>query len=142
MLIDTNILLYAVDSSSERHAKARRFLEKCRRSPLPWYLTWSVVYEFLRVATHPRVFQKPLSAAQAWEFINELTASPSLIIITPGNVHTRILAQTLSELPQLRGNVMHDTHIAVTMREHGVSAICTQDSDFSRFEFLNRHPLS
>ena len=42
----------------------------------------------------------------------------------------------MSELPDLRGNVMHDLHTAVLMREHGVSRICTRDSDFRHFPFL------
>ena len=50
--------------------------------------------------------------------------------------HAAVLAQTLSELPDLRGNVMHDVHTAVLMREHGISRICTRDSDFLRFPFL------
>ncbi|MDE0125012.1 MAG: hypothetical protein OXN97_10600 [Bryobacterales bacterium] len=50
--------------------------------------------------------------------------------------HSAVLTQTLSELPDLRGNVMHDLHAAVLMREHGVSRICTLDRDFRRFEFL------
>lgn len=47
-----------------------------------------------------------------------------------------MLAQTLPELPGLPGNAMHDVHIAVLMREHGVSRICTRDAGFHRFPFL------
>ena len=47
-----------------------------------------------------------------------------------------LLAQTVAELPDLRGNVMHDLHTAVLMREHGISQICTRDADFRRFPFL------
>ena len=50
--------------------------------------------------------------------------------------HAAVLARTLSELPDLRGNVMHDVHTAVLMREHGINRICTRDSDFHRFPFL------
>ena len=50
--------------------------------------------------------------------------------------HSAVLTLTLSELPDLRGNVMHDLHTAVLMRQHGVSRICTLDRDFRRFEFL------
>lgn len=50
--------------------------------------------------------------------------------------HASVLARTLSELPDLHGNVMHDVHTAVVMREHGISRICTRDADFRRFPFL------
>ena len=46
------------------------------------------------------------------------------------------LAQTVSELPDLRGNLMHDLHTAVLMRAHGISRICTRDAGFRRFPFL------
>ena len=48
----------------------------------------------------------------------------------------RVLAQILSELPDLRVNVMHAPHTTVLMREYGVSRICTLDADFRRFRFL------
>jgi predicted nucleic acid-binding protein len=57
-------------------------------------------------------------------------------VLQPTQRHTAVLAQTLSELPDLRGNLMHDLHTAVLMREHGVSRICTRDTDFHRFTFL------
>ena len=50
--------------------------------------------------------------------------------------HSAVLADTLSRLPDLRGNVMHDVHTAVLMREHRISRICTRDNDFRRFPFL------
>ena len=50
--------------------------------------------------------------------------------------HAAVLAQTLAEMPDMRGNLFHDLHIAVLMREHGVSRICTRDTDFHRFPFL------
>ena len=50
--------------------------------------------------------------------------------------HTAVLTQTLAELPELRANAMHDAHIAILMREHGVSRICTRNAGFRRFPFL------
>ena len=47
-----------------------------------------------------------------------------------------VLAQITAELPDMRGNVVHDMHTAVLMREHGINQICTLDRDFRRFPFL------
>ena len=64
-----------------------------------------------------------------------------MLLATPH--HSAVLKQTLSELPDLRGNVMHDLHTAVLMRENGISRICTRDNDFLRFPFLTvLDPLS
>lgn len=62
-VVDTNVLIYAADQDSEFHEPCREQLEKWRRQASPWYLTWSVCYEFLRVSTHPRVFRQPWSKA-------------------------------------------------------------------------------
>ena len=49
---------------------------------------------------------------------------------------SRLLAAVIAEVPHLRGSILHDVHIAVLMREHGIREIHTRDTDFSRFRFL------
>jgi len=77
-VVDTNILIYAADEDSMFHGRCYELLEEWRRQASAWYLTWGVLYEFLRVTTHPRVFRTPWSASQAWSFIEALAASPFL----------------------------------------------------------------
>ncbi len=136
LVVDTNVLLAAVNEDSDITAVCRQQVEAWRRDPAPAFLTWSIVYEFLRVSTHLRVFRSPLTATEAWGFIEGLLGVPGFTFLTATNRHAAVLAQTLAELPELRGNIIHDLHIAVLMREHGVSRICTGDSDFHRFPFL------
>jgi predicted nucleic acid-binding protein len=50
--------------------------------------------------------------------------------------HAAVAAQVLAELPELSGNLLHDAHTAILLREHGVKQICTRDTDFARFPFL------
>ncbi len=57
-----------------------------------------------------------------------------MLVATPR--HSTVLKQALSELPNLRGSVMHDLHTAVLMGENGIGRICTRDNDFRRFPFL------
>ena len=135
-VVDTNVLVYAADQDSPFHTQCRAQLEGWRRQKLPWYLTWSIGYEFLRVSTHPKVFRTPWTASAAWQFLDAVLASTSLSMLCAGERHAEILRATVSELPQLHGNIVHDMHTAVLMREHGVSRIVTCDSDFHRFPFL------
>ena len=51
-------------------------------------------------------------------------------------LHAAVAKQVIAEFPWLAGNLLHDTHTAVLMREHGVGRICTRDADFRRFAFL------
>lgn len=135
-LIDTNVLLYAADADSEFHEPCRELIEHSRGQAAPWFLTWGICYEFLRVSTHPRVYRQPWTAASAWRFIEILLACPGLSVLTATRRHTVVLSQCLDELPEVRGNLIHDLHTAALMREHGISRIVTRDTDFHRFRFL------
>lgn len=136
LAVDTNVLLYAANADSEFHDPCRMQLERWRRDPSPTFLTWNVCYEFLKNATHARVFPRPWQVEPAMRFLDALLASPGFLLLTATPRHQAVLAQTLAELPTLQGSVLHDLHTAVLMREHGVSQICTKDRDFQRFPFL------
>lgn len=136
LVFDTNVLLHAANKDSEFHLPCRRRLDAARRDPSPAFLTWGICYEFLRVSTHPRALQSPWDPRDAERLLSGLLASPGFELLVATPRHAAVLAQTLEELPDLRGNLMHDLHTAVLMREHGVSRICTRDADFHRFPFL------
>ena len=104
--------------------------------PSPTFLTWSVCYEFLRLTTHPNVLESPWSPEESSRFLSDLLTLPGFDVLVATPRHAAVLAQTVAELPDLRGNVMHDLHTAVLMREHGISRICTRDTDFLKFPFL------
>ncbi len=135
-VVDTNILIYAADRDSAFHDRCRELLDEWRHKAAAWYLTWGVLYEFLRVTTHPRVFRKPWSASQAWSFVEALTASPFLGILIATERHADVVSELIGELPHLSGNLMHDLQTAALMREHGIKRIYTRDTDFHRFPFL------
>ena len=135
-VVDTNVLVYAADLDSPAHLRCRELLEEWRRQASAWYITWPIVYEFLRVSTHPRVFRSPLPLAVAWRFVEALMASPGLGILMPTTRHAEVAAEVFGSLPHLAGNLMHDAHTAVLMREHGIKRVVTRDTDFHRFPFL------
>lgn len=136
LVFDTNVLVYAVDEDSPFHEPCRARVVQAREGSSPAFLTWSICYEFLRVTTHPRVSLSPRTPQEAWDFLETLLASPIFALLMATERHAAVLAQTLAEMPDMRGNLFHDLHIAVLMREHGVSRICTRDTDFHRFPFL------
>ena len=136
MVIDTNVLVYAAKGDSEFHTVCREYLDRLIEDPSPKYLTWGVSYEFVRVTTHPRVHEVPWDTKSALSFIDALLATGSFYMLTETDRHLEIWSQTLEESPNLRGSVLHDVHTAVLMREHGISQICTRDTDFYRFPFL------
>ncbi len=136
LVVDTNILVYAADADAAQHSRARTWLDGQRGRPDAWYTTWPILYEFMRVTTHPRVMRRPWSTPQAWAFVSALLGSPGLGLLVPTERHAAVAGQVISELPFLAGNLVHDAHTAILMREHGVYQIVTRDTDFHRFPFL------
>jgi len=136
-VVDTNLLLYAANPDAADHARARALLDECRAGSRSWFLTWGIIYEFLRVSTHGRVFPQPLTLGQAATWVSLLLASPRAGILVPSDRHAAVLAALANEFPRLRGNIIHDLSTVALMREHGVTEIRTADTDFHQFGFLN-----
>jgi toxin-antitoxin system PIN domain toxin len=133
---DTNVLIYAADPDSDFHERCRRRLDSWLEQASPWYITWPICYEFLRICTHPRVFRKPWTLTTGWRFLQSIFSSGSIGFLLPTSRHLDLLQEIVAETPHLRGNILHDVHTAVLMREHGIKQIYTRDSDFHRFPFL------
>ena len=136
-VVDTNVLIYGVDTDAPDHARCRVLLESFREMTTPWYVTWGIVYEFLRVVTHPRVLTRPFTPEQAWMFLDALFASPRLGILAETDRHRHVAAEVYAEVPGITGNLVFDAHTAILMRENGVRTIYTRDTDFNRFPFLD-----
>lgn len=136
IVVDTNVLIYAADVDSAFHAPCRSWLEARRERAEAWFCTWPIAYEFLRVSTHPRVLRNPWKVAEAWSFLAALLKSPGFSMLVQSERHEKVAREILHELPHLSGNILHDAHTAILMREHGVRQVCTRDTDFHRFPFV------
>ncbi len=135
-VVDTNVFLYSVNRRAREHRRCRELIEQWRRDPLPWAVSWAILYAFLRVSTHPRLFEHPLSSKQAWCFVDSVLSSTSLQVLVPGPRHREVARRTFAEVADIRGNIVHDAATAVLMREHGIRTIYTRDINFHRFPFL------
>ncbi len=135
-VVDTNVLVYAANAATPEHKACRARLDAWRQGTFPWCVTWGVLYEFLRVVTHPRVFADPWSTSAAWRFVDGVLAAPRVQVLVETPRHAEAAAQVIAETAGLSGNLLHDAHTAVLMREHGIKRIYTRDTDFHRFPFL------
>lgn len=135
-VVDTNILIYAANPRAPEHDRARELLEDWRSGDRIWFVTWGIVYEFLRVATHPRVFASPAGLVEAFDWIKALIAGRADAFLLPTDRHAAVLSEVARRHPRARGNLLHDLHIAALMMEHGVTEIRTADTDFHQFTFL------
>ena len=133
--IDTNILIYARRRELPEHEIAAKLLRELAEGSTPWAIPWPCIYEFLRVVTHPRVFEPPTELEAALEDLDSLLSSPTVVLLGEGGAHFREL-QKAGKDARVFGNLVHDAHIAVLCIEHGVAELLTRDRDFSRFQNL------
>jgi len=139
--IDVNVLLYASDRGSPLHPRAVAFLEQCVGGNELFCLAWVTLMSYLRMATHPSIFAKPLSHDDAANNVEALLAVPHMRVIGEEENFWSAYRRVASEVP-IRGNLVPDAHLATVMRQHGVRTLYTHDRDFRKFSFLEvRDPL-
>lgn len=136
-VVDTNVLVFAANGDAREHLPCRELLRAWCVQADPWFLTWNIAYEFLRVSTHSRTMSKPFPIEGAWRFLERVLASPGVQMLEHTHRHGTVVADILSEVPLLKGNILFDLHTAALLREHGIRRIYTRDTDFHRFKFLD-----
>lgn len=134
MLVDANILLYAVDDTSVVHERAKRWLTDALNGTRRVALPWSSLTAFVRIATNPRAARDPLDASDAWRFVEQWLDAPAAWTPEPSVGYRTILGELVTRL-ELRGNLVADAALAALCLEHGLT-MCSADSDFARFPGL------
>jgi uncharacterized protein len=134
MLLDANLLLYAVHEGAAQHEATTEWLTAQLNGPRRVGLPWQSLAAFLRISTHPRAFEHPLAPATAWEHVEDWLAAPAAWIPEPGPEHARVLGELIATY-DIRGNLVPDAQLAALAIEHGV-ALCSADTDFARFSQL------
>ena len=123
--------MYAVDASSRFHDRCARWLEDALNGTTRVGLPWPTLAAFLRIATHPKALDQPLSSSEAIAYIDAWLDAPAGWVPLPTPNHRFVLA-SLVERYDLRADRIPDAHLAALAIEHGI-AICSADSDFARF---------
>ncbi len=140
MLVDANILLFAVDEASPFHARARAWLEDALNGSRRVGLPWASLTAFLRIVTNPRALAQPLRPADAWDLVDAWLDAPATWVPAPGRGHRAILGRLMTDL-DLRANLIPDAVLAAICIEHGLEMV-SADTDFARFtEITWRNPL-
>jgi hypothetical protein len=131
ILVDANLLIYAIDSDSPRHRAARRWLEETLSGTARVGLAWIVIMAFLRITTRPGILQSPLSPAEALAYIDSWLRQPFVQSVGPGKNHWKVFRQLILGAGTA-GNLTTDAHLAALAIEHG-GVIYSTDNDFGRF---------
>lgn len=141
MLVDANILLFALNRGSPSHRAAVAWLTRELNGPRRVGLPWQSLAAVLRIATHPRAFDHPLDPGVAWKRVTEWLDSPAAWVPEAGARHADILGDLIVR-HHVRGNLVPDAQLAALAIEHGLIVI-SADTDFGRFpEVRWENPLA
>jgi toxin-antitoxin system PIN domain toxin len=131
MLVDANLLLFAVDEGSPFHEPARDWVNRALNGPQRVGLPWQSLTAFLRISTHPRATEVPLSPDEAWDHVEAWLSAPAAWIPVPTAAHAEVLGSLIHSY-QLRANMITDAQLAAVAIEHGLTVV-SADTDFARF---------
>ena len=133
-LPDVNILVYAHRQDSPHHREALAWLEELINADEAFAMSELVFSGFLRIATHPRIFNPPSPLEDALTFVAQIRSQPHCIIVFPGERHWAIFKRLCADV-NAKGNLIPDAYHAALAIETGSEWITT-DRDFSRFPGL------
>ena len=131
VVVDANVLLYAVDSTSAHHDVSISWLDAGLTGAEAVGLAWVALLAFVRLSTSAVVFSTPLTTDDAVGQVETWLAAPSAVVAQPTPRHAVLLRGLLRDTGTA-GNLTTDAHLAVLALEHGAD-IVSFDRDFARF---------
>jgi predicted nucleic acid-binding protein len=133
-VIDTNVLVYAMDADNSHHAASRALLDAARNRSTTLYVTSQILCEFYSIVTNPRRVSKPRSPADAIAAISGMLAFLS-VLPSPARTITNLI-ELLQRHPVTGGEVF-DLLIVATMQTNEVRRIYTFNTSTTMSESVN-----
>ena len=134
-IVDTNVLVYALDADAPQHAAARALLEAAREGSATLYVTSQILCEFYSIVTNPRRVPKPRSATEA---VTAMAGLLAFLHVLPVPAHTVDGLLDLLRRQPVTGGDVFDLQIIATMQANGVQRIYTfNTADFAAFSELS-----
>ncbi len=138
LALDANLLLYASDASSPFHDRARTALDELVVGPEIVYVFWPAIMAYLRIATHPSIFESPLAPDAARSNVESLLSVPHVVAPGEQDGFWERFREVAADA-DARGNLVSDAHLVALMRQHGVRTIWSNDRDYRRFDGIDVH---
>jgi predicted nucleic acid-binding protein len=133
-IVDTNVLVYALDADATQHLAARALLEAERDASTTLYVTSQILCEFYSIVTNPRRVPNPRRSGDALSAVSGLLAFLHVLPVPARTVDGWL--NLLRRRPVTGGDVF-DLQIIATMQANDVHRIYTFNTgDFEIFPEL------
>lgn len=137
---DVNLLVFAYNDQSAFHREAKTWWEDCLNGTVPVGIPWVSISGFLRLMTHPRVLERPMTVPAAVSCVRQWLDQPPVRILHPGARFPEVFFQWILQIGT-GGNLITDVSLAAMATEYQAE-LHSADSDFDRFPGLRwRNPL-
>lgn len=138
VIVDANVLIYAVDETGERQADCQAWLDEALGGAETVGFSWAVLLAFMRITTNRAIMPNPLSPEEAIDQVDFWLEAPAAVVVDPGQRHSQNLRGLLREVGTA-GNLTTDAHLAALAIESS-AAVVSFDRGFGRFESV-KHRL-
>lgn len=125
-LFDSNILVFAHNTASPYHRKAKELLFSVISTDSSAALSPQNILEFYSIITSPKRVDKPLVAKDAIFLSKEYLESGAFVLIYPQETTVK-RAFELAESHGIKKVDIFDTFLAVTMLDNGITTIYTDN---------------
>ena len=140
ILMDVNVLVYAHRQDVKDHLLYLGWLESVINSNIAYGFSELVLSGFIRIVTHPKIFEQPSTVESAVAFAQQIRAGSHAISLAAGNQHWKIFLDCMAQI-SAKGNDVPDAYHAALAKEWDCEWVTT-DKGFRRFKKLRvRHPL-
>jgi uncharacterized protein len=125
-IIDTNVLIYALDADAPQHVAARALLEAGRDRSTDLYVTSQILCEFYAIVTNARRVAHPRTTA---DVLSAITGLLSFLHVLPLPADAVQGWMDLLRRRPVTGGDVFDLQIVATMQANAIQRIYTFNTD-------------
>ena len=135
-VLDTNILVYAADETSEFHVASKALRDWGMQGDIPVAVSPQILFEFFAVVTNPRRVTQPRSPQEAREEMEKYLNATTIRKIYPGEDIIHRVLMLLQQHPQITRQDIFDCTLVAIMQTNGVRRIYTYNRQHFTFADL------